>query len=394
MKTKMRNTPIFDRHLIPTAVALSIVVFAMALIFMPSKAVATTTSVSIPVQQLFSATPGVQTDGVFNYVISPFVDAPDFPQQAVHPLPAGPVVDTNSVAFTLTGNETLPLTINFSHAGVFGYEIRNVGPVAPGYSLDPTIYRVRVAVSNQPGGGLSAEITHVLRRTETSAAVKIDTGPIVFDKSFAALASDPTGKADPPVQKTVQGNPAVPYTFTFRLQAQNDGQPMPAGATGNIKDITITGGGSAQFGVWTYSTAGVFSYTVREIASDNSDYVFDTTVYTITDTVTSVDGQLVVERAVTNNEGARVPIMTFINTFVGSEVEVQETPPPGAGTGGTNRPVVGPKTGDYADAASFIAAMAISALIALFAVLLIYLDRRSEREYHDALSGAVGIPSP
>ena len=370
-----RNMQMTMKIAVLVIVALIAAVAAMvSLAALPATAgAAATTTFSIPVEQVFDTTPGIEREGAFNYELRRV--------GATYPMPDGAQGDT--FAFTLTGNEARDIgPLTFIHAGFFTYEIRSTSAQEQGFVLDDRVYTVIIAVSNTAGGGLSAEIRAVYTRapgTTADAKAPFDGGRVVFEKGYGALASDPAQKDDPAVVKTVQGNPAVAYTFTFRLTAETEGAPMPTGADGNTFDITITGSGRAYFGTWSYTSGGVFTYTVREIASDNSDYRFDDTVYTITDTVSSVDGQLVVDRVVTNADNRQVTSMSFINFYVGDDTEVQEEdPPPG---GGTTTPRPGPKTGDYADPASMVLAMIISAVIAAFTLFLIYMDRRSEKEH-------------
>jgi len=353
-------------------IALCAAIVALTLVFLPAKAFAATASISIEVQQIFTATDGVEMNPSFDYELVRLPN--DHP--APSPLPAGAV--GNSYDFSLTGNETRSVgPITFVHAGLFTYEIRSTSTAATGISLDPTVYTVSVIVDNAPGGGLVARIAAVESNMSNAKDLSV-----VFDKTYSSLATIPGDKPELNVVKTVQGNPATPYTFTFRLEAANAGQPMPAGATGSTFDITVTGSGAVQFPNWSYPIAGDFVYTVREIPTANTDYVFDTTVYTITDVVRSVDGQLVLQsRTITNDAGNVVTSMSFVNTYVGVEVEVQ-APPPGV----TRPPIVGPKTGDYVDPAGLVAAMAISASIALFSLVLIYMNRRSEEEHGEVVT--------
>ena len=342
-------------------------VLALCVLTVPAAAFAApTTNLSIPVEQIFSATQGIVREGTFAYELTRL--------NPTHPLPEG--ATGNTYSFTITGTDTVDVgPITFTHGGMFSYEIRSVATPTAGFVLDTRIYTVFIAVTNTPTGGLASEIHAVFVRDAGQAGpgTKVADGRIVFDKGYGALASRPDDKIDPPVVKTVQGNPARDYTFTFRLTPQGD-TPMPPGATGEFIEISITGSGRAYFGTdWSYTVGGTFVYEIREIASNNPDYRFDTTVYILTDTVTSEAGQLVVERTLRNAAtNALVTSMTFINTYTG-EPKVQETP------GGTTRP--GPKTGDYADPAAMMIAMALSAAIVAFTLFLIYIDRRSEEEH-------------
>jgi hypothetical protein len=372
--------------------AACIAVFILALTAAPGYAFAQTTSLSFPVQQFFSTASGTVPNDSFNYIfervgssesqVLPIAD---------HPMPEGTV--GNVFHFSLNGDQRVVLDLEFSRAGFYLYEVR-AGENNHGadYRLDDTIYYITISVANNDSGGLDASIARFQTRegegAELSGKLPTEDAQIVFHKAYLGeqglpAATDPSLMADPPVRKTVQGNPANAYTFTFRLEAANPDQPMPAGAREGIKDLQIVGSGSAEFGTWSYSEEGTFIYTVREIFSDNRDYVFDPVVYTITDRVVNRDGQLVLLRRVENQSGAEVSSLIFINTFIGDDGEIQNIPPvgsPGAGT----RPTPGPKTGDYDDPLQMIVALAVGVSVAAFALVLIYLDRRSEEDYGDA----------
>jgi hypothetical protein len=349
-------------------------VFALGLTFvmLPTIAFGATTTLSIPVEQIFSATPGIERDGTFSYVMQRLDQR--------YPLPQGSQGDNYN--FTLTGNQVRDIgPITFDRAGTFRYEVRSDAEQLGGFTLDARIYTVYIGVINTPGGGLSASIEAVFVHTLANPLpIKVADGNIIFDKGYGALAGGP--EDNPPVVKTVIGNPSQDYTFTFRLTAQTEGAPMPAGASGNTADITIAGSGRAYFGMWEYTVGGIFVYEVREIASNNSGEEFDTTVYTVTDTVTSQGGQLVVDRIVTNADNRPVTSMSFINVYTGTT-----PPPPPPPTPGTTTPTPGPKTGDYADPVALMLAMALSASIALFTLFLIYMDRRSEKEHGEVAVG-------
>ena len=355
------------------AIMLSVFALVISFVVLPLTAFGTTNSVTIPVEQIFNAQEGAASQGVFSYVLTP-----NNPGQ---PMPAG-AVDGRYV-FEITGSDTVTITIDdFLHAGHFFYTVRAAERAAnDSYTLDDTIFTIIIRVENLPGGGLTARIHAIVEGTEVTEASKRE--EIVFDKSYAFGAATTNSI---PVSKHVTGNPAQDYTFTFRLTAQNDGAPMPTGATGNTFDITITGSGQAYFGTWTYTTVGVFVYEVKEIDTGNADYEFDDTVYRITDTVTDENGQLVVNRVMVNADtNATVTSLSFLNTFVGRQdppPENEEGPPPPRNDRPTPPPgTTGPKTGDYADPAGMLLVMAISAAIALFTLVLIYMDRRSEKEH-------------
>jgi pilin isopeptide linkage protein len=89
--------------------------------------------------------------------------------------------------------------------------------------------------------------------------------------------------------------------------------------------VRINGAGSAEFGVWSYSKAGTYYYTVSEVNTHASGYIYDTVVYTITDTVTESGGKLMLSRVVSNDSNKPVTTFAFLNKFS----EGKEGPPTG-----------------------------------------------------------------
>jgi len=373
-----------------------VAVFTLALL--PKSALAATNTLTIPVEQIFSADPPGESAGTFSYELRALNGGP---------LPGGAIGDT--FTFTLAGNvpnppagsaATPPIAgahqvgpITFNTSGMFTYTLRLAStPSAEEYTVDSRVYTITVIVEETPTGSLLARIASIYYEGNVRKQERI-----IFEHSFISVAeipdprpTDPSLMLDPEVRKTVQGNPAEAYTFTFRLEAAEVGQPLPGGLTSTAQrrhvDITITGSGSGSFGTWAYTETGTFIYTVREIASSNSDYVFDTSVFTIRDVVTRSGDQLLLNRTVTNQDNREVSSLIFINFFVGGDTEVQETPPatPGETTPaapGTTRPVPGPKTGDYTDPMHMIIAMTLSGFVVLIALLMIYTDRKNEEDF-------------
>ncbi|MCL2870604.1 MAG: hypothetical protein FWE26_03115, partial [Coriobacteriia bacterium] len=321
------NTSIIKKRLGVRALLVIIAALMFALVAIPTSAFANTNTLTIPVEQIFSIAPGVERDATFNYELRRL--------DSSSPLPVGAEGDIYS--FTLTGSETQGVgPITFVHAGFFTYEVRSVHTPSENLILDDSIFTVVIAVRNTSSGGLTAEVRAVFLGSNTLPGNKVD--DIIFEKEYAGALEIP-GTDTLPVVKTVQGNPANDYTFTFRLEAQGD-YPMPEGVEGRTLDITIDGSGREYFPSWSHSAVGTFTYTIREIPTDNSEYVFDTSVFTVTDTVTRTGNTFSVERTITTEDNRQVTSMTFINTYVGTDVEVQEVPPaPGVTT------PAGPKPG-------------------------------------------------
>jgi pilin isopeptide linkage protein/LPXTG-motif cell wall-anchored protein len=255
---------------------------------------------------------------------------------------------------TLSGNDSASIgPKSFGQPGVYHYEASQViGTPKPGYTYDESIYTIEVFVDS------SLSLTYTIKNSEGD---KVEV--LSFTNTYQARATDPALMVDPPVKKTVEGNPLTKGTFTFSLTAQNPAHPMPPGSNGGVKLMTIIGPGEEDFGVWSYTAEGVYIYVVKEVSNKEVGYTYDTAIYTITDTVTDVDGQFVLARVVTNNLDQSVTALSFTNKFKSALDTVTS---------------VFPKTGDSATYLFFVAVLATGAGATAVAVAI--LRRREKTE--------------
>ncbi len=226
-----------------------------------------------------------------------------------NPMPSGNFSSVHS--FTAAGTSVKEVgPITFSDTGIYRYEIKgDASSPASGYSYDTQVYSVEVYVKRITEG-LSAEI--IVKKNDGSKADSIK-----FENTYTPLASDPEIMVDPPVKKTVSGNPSGTSSFTFSLTAKDKANPMPEGSVNGVKNITIYGSGEKDFGTWSYIREGTYYYTISEVVLPDTGYTYDDSVYTITDVVKAADGQLVVMRTVTNGSNKQVESCTFINKYNG-----------------------------------------------------------------------------
>lgn len=89
-----------------------------------------------------------------------------------------------------------------------------------------------------------------------------------------------------PVEKQVEGDPDADEVFVFTLQALADGTPMPADSQEGSKYIEITGAGKGTFGEIFYQEEGVYRYLIEEQEGDLSEYLYDSSAYLVTVSVT------------------------------------------------------------------------------------------------------------
>lgn len=305
-------------------------------------------SVTLPVEQVFhNEGNAADISTVFPYEL--------IAENADTPMPSGSL--SGSYAFTMDGSAAAELgPFLFTAPGDYRYSLRQSASAAgeKGYLYDEQVYSITIYVMRSGSGFTTQTIA------EKEDGSKTDT--IRFENSYRPLASKPDLMRDPPIKKTVSGAPARDSTFVFRLSAGDPANPMPQGSENGAKTLSITGSGEKEFGTWAYTKAGVYYYTISEENTHELGYTYDTAVYTITDVVKAVDGELTVSRTVTNSANKPVQSCIFINTYSG----------PAGGTG-----IIGPKTGDSLTETPYWIALAVS----LFAVLLcvrwlVFLRRR------------------
>ena len=270
--------------------------------FTPTTAYAAS-QLNLTAEQLFT-TSSPQADSTFTYKLQAL--------DLGNTMPAGST--GTEYTFTIAGNASK--TINFlsnNQPGVYRYRLLQViGTTKPNYTYDKRIYTIEVHVKNS----LSAEI--VIINEDGSKAANIR-----FTNTYAALPTKPSLMVDPPVKKTVSGNPSHNGTFVFKLSPGSSlsrpdlSQPMPAGSVNGVKTITIVGEGQSEFGTWCYDKAGVYFYTICEVNTGESGYTYDNALYHITDTVQDTNGQLVLSRVVTNDINKQVRNCTFVNIYSG-----------------------------------------------------------------------------
>jgi len=302
--------------------------------------------ITLTVKQAFS-NPGI-SDDTFHYKLAP--------KLASNPMPAGSGAD--GYTFSITGTNDAQLgPILFNEPGVYAYEISCITASRPGYTCAHETYRLEIFVER------SLAFTVVIYKEDGSKV-----SDIKYEHTYRPLPSDPSAMVDPPIVKTVSGNPAKDSAFIFQLTAKNPSGPLPAGSADGVKTLQIIGPGQGSFGTWSYTAEGTYYYTVSEVNSGVSGYTYDTTVYTITDAVKAADGQLAVTRVITNGANKQVSSLSFINTY---------TPPPGNGKGGSGKP--GPITGDETQIALYITLFCVAGIVALGSAAWLLISRQCRR---------------
>lgn len=201
-------------------------------------------------------------------------------------------------------------TITYKFADVYEYTVSEVKGDETGYTYDETVYAVTVTVVDTEGVlGLSVEYAVVVdSEDETNESAE----KIVFTNNYKPN----TVEVVIPVEKNIDGDTHgnEEKTFSFTLSAVTKDAPMPEEAT-----VEIVGEDTADFGAITFEVAGEYEYTLVEIDTEETGYIYDSSVRTILIKVTDNDGNLEAEWTVNDKEAESV---VFVNQYEAKPVEV------------------------------------------------------------------------
>lgn len=287
------------------------------------------------------------------------------------PMPAGSTQERYQ--FSIRGNQSMEIEpMTYSNTGIYEYRLELViGSEKRGYTYDKEVYFITVYVKNTENDGLVTEIV-----AKNRAGDKV--GSLNFESTYQPLASDSAIMVDPPVKKTVSGDPSSKGTFKFALMAEEKNNPMPEGSTDGKKIMIIQGEGESDFGVWSYTSTGTYHYTISEEDIGEAGYTYDKTVYTITDVVEDEGGQLIVTRKVTNNDKKQVDTCVFLNQYSTGGSGVDK----GNGDGAV-------KTGDTTNIV-FWAVILSMAVIGILVVIIAKKKKKQEKDETENKKNASG----
>lgn len=104
----------------------------------------------------------------------------------------------------------------------------------------------------------------------------------------------------PAIAKMVEGENAPNERFTFILKGKS-GAPMPEGAAGSRYRVSRVGKGLVSLGSITFEQSGIYVYTIYEMASDDPNWTYDDSEYTLTIKVKKDGEVLTAETALTKD---------------------------------------------------------------------------------------------
>ncbi len=181
------------------------------------------------------------------------------------------------------------LTYTASDLGEHTYKVREVKGDLGGVTYDDSEYTVKVTVSDNHDGTLSAKAT-------------TDSGKgIAFKNTYTVQPVEYSVTEGVNISKNLEGRTLDAGEFTFEL----------VDADNNVVDTAKNDAeGNVSFKKQTYTAAGEYAYTVREKAGTLGGVTYDTNAYKVTVTVTDNDDGTLSAEATTDSGD-----ITFKNTY-------------------------------------------------------------------------------
>ena len=174
--------------------------------------------------------------------------------------------------------------LNYSIPGIYVYEVRETGNNANGITLDQTTYQVTVRVYDENNGTLGSEVTYKNLTTNQNT-----TAPIVFKNKYTTEDVETTLEA----QKRLvdKDNNAIAlkdrvFDFSMTLTSAKDGTTDRTAVAPASRTAQNSADGKIAFEKLTFTKPGVYVYTVTETTASGNGITKDSSVYTVTYTVT------------------------------------------------------------------------------------------------------------
>ena len=193
---------------------------------------------------------------------------------------------TETVKNTAEGGFTFA-ELTFDKAGTYTYEISEVIGFAGGVKYDDTKYTVKVTVTDNGEGKLIAQVEGA--------------ESIIFNNAYSTESTEIRIGGT----KQLLGRPLVSGEFEFVLEGE-----------GVSKTSKVNADGSFAFDAISYTKAGTYKYTVKEVKGSIAGIIYDETVYNVTVEVTDNGaGKLVAK--VTGADSIK-----FTNKYKANEAEI------------------------------------------------------------------------
>lgn len=187
--------------------------------------------------------------------------------------------------------------INFTAPGTYYYKVSEITGEDHGYTYDTTVFHVTINVTDDGNGQLAAEVVY-----ETENGIE-------FVNDYQADATEVTFTG----VKTVEGIVESTKNFEFEVVETIDGEEVVV-STG-----TVQGAGVIHFTSIKYTEIGNHTYKVREVNTGEAGYIYPTTEYVVSVSVTD-DGKGYLKATVTSGNQTT---LDFTNKYLPKDVSIQ-----------------------------------------------------------------------
>ena len=216
------------------------------------------------------------------------------------------VIDDNVKVVKVDSNTGIVTfaTQTFGAVGSYYFVLLEDESNGAGVKIDTHIYKIEITVTDNGAGKLVAEIK--VDGNKVTGAIE-DT--IVFNNKYTVEPIDVTIEA----LKTLSGKNLTANEFTFALY-ENGVQKATAknGADGKV-----------TFDAITYTKAGTYTYTIKEVAGNSKYITYDNREYTVTVTIEDKDGKGYFTKTVVYSLGGSVVEKAeFNNVYTPSDAEI------------------------------------------------------------------------
>ena len=197
------------------------------------------------------------------------------------------------------GNASISLAFTPDNIGdIFVLTLKEINTNIPGMLYDETEYTVEIEVIDNLDGTVGVRINGEDTNT--------------YSASFTNTYTPGVASVVISGNKVFEGRDVLDTdNFTFVLKDSE----------GKIIDTTSVANGGFAFGVLSYETIGVYTYTVSEELGDIKGVTYDTTVYTVVVTVVDEGDGVLVPSTVIYLDRAEVEGIEFTNVYSASSVD-------------------------------------------------------------------------
>lgn len=196
-------------------------------------------------------------------------------------------------------------TLTYTQDGTYYYILEEYIPAnkIANMTYDTTKYRVKVVVTDDGNGNLTAETPVITKENGTPIAVPEFTN--AYEPESVDVNFD--------VNKVLNGRPLADGEFTFKLE-QVSVQRVDARVLASAKTVTNKADGTVDFGTLTFTKVGNYYFEISEVEGDLAGVTYDSKTFHISVVVTDnlATGKLEAEITVYDNVGEG---MEFVNTY-------------------------------------------------------------------------------